>query len=67
MAGADGNGKGGEYTAPRDGGAGAAPGAIRWTYAFVDRPAAAFARACAFWTAVTATGVSEPRATGVSS
>ncbi|MDX3516881.1 VOC family protein [Streptomyces scabiei] len=63
MAGADGNGNGGADTGPGGGGggAGAAPGAIRWTYAFVDRPAAAFARACAFWTAVTATGLSESR------
>ncbi|ULR56181.1 VOC family protein [Streptomyces deccanensis] len=36
-------------------------GPIRWTYAFVDRPAAEFARACAFWTAVTATRLSAPR------
>ncbi|MFE0251855.1 VOC family protein [Streptomyces sp. NPDC059010] len=28
---------------------------IRWTYAFVDRPAASFGRAHAFWTAVTDT------------
>ncbi|MCQ9132536.1 VOC family protein [Streptomyces hilarionis] len=28
---------------------------VRWTYAFVDRPAALFERACAFWTAVTDT------------
>ncbi|MDX2938845.1 VOC family protein [Streptomyces ipomoeae] len=34
---------------------------IRWTYAFIDRPAADFARACAFWTAVTGTTLSEPR------
>ncbi|EGX61443.1 hypothetical protein SZN_02792 [Streptomyces zinciresistens K42] len=31
---------------------------IRWTYAFVDRPAASFARAHAFWTAVTGTRLS---------
>lgn len=36
-------------------------GPIRWTYAFVDRPAAGFEQACAFWTAVTATELSEPR------
>ncbi|MGN9760533.1 VOC family protein [Streptomyces sp. SD31] len=34
---------------------------IRWTYAFVDRPAASFARAHAFWTAVTDTQLSEFR------
>lgn len=34
---------------------------IRWTYAFVDRPAASFARAHAFWTAVTDTRLSEFR------
>ncbi|GKQ39791.1 VOC family protein [Streptomyces sp. A012304] len=34
---------------------------IRWTYAFVDRPAEGFERACAFWTAVTDTRLSEPR------
>ncbi len=34
---------------------------IRWTYAFVDRPMAVFERACAFWTAVTATRLSAPR------
>ncbi|MEH0514282.1 MULTISPECIES: VOC family protein [unclassified Streptomyces] len=32
--------------------------AVRWTYAFVDRPAHLFERACAFWTAVTDTGLS---------
>ncbi|KUO04290.1 VOC family protein [Streptomyces caeruleatus] len=31
---------------------------IRWTYAFVDRPVASFARAHAFWTAVTDTRLS---------
>ena len=36
-------------------------GPVRWTYAFVDRPAARFERACAFWTAVTGTGLSELR------
>jgi hypothetical protein len=34
---------------------------IRWTYAFVDRPAPEFGRACDFWTAVTATKLSETR------
>ncbi|MET7973515.1 VOC family protein [Streptomyces mirabilis] len=34
---------------------------IRWTYAFVDRPMKDFDRACGFWTAVTATKLSEPR------
>ncbi|MFJ5775813.1 VOC family protein [Streptomyces sp. NPDC093094] len=34
---------------------------IRWTYAFADRPAASFDRACVFWTAVTDTGLSELR------
>ncbi|GAA2530601.1 hypothetical protein GCM10010423_27430 [Streptomyces levis] len=34
---------------------------IRWTYAFVDRPRAAFGSACDFWTAVTATRLSELR------
>ncbi|WP_251094895.1 VOC family protein [Streptomyces sp. Caat 7-52] len=34
---------------------------IRWTYAFIDRPAARFAEACAFWTAATGTGLSEFR------
>lgn len=34
---------------------------IRWTYAFVDRPAASFPRAHAFWTAVTDTRLSELR------
>jgi hypothetical protein len=34
---------------------------IRWTYAFVDRPAAGFGAACDFWTAVTGTRLSEPR------
>ncbi|MGX1545875.1 VOC family protein [Streptomyces adustus] len=34
---------------------------IRWTYAFVDRPAARLDRAHAFWTAVTGTELSEPR------
>jgi hypothetical protein len=38
----------------------AAP-AIRWTYAFVDRPRHHFAEATAFWTAVTGTQLSEPR------
>ncbi|MGV9450453.1 VOC family protein [Streptomyces sp. NPDC003635] len=31
---------------------------IRWTYAFVDRPVAAFGPACDFWTVVTDTGLS---------
>ncbi|MEW2403073.1 VOC family protein [Streptomyces sp. NPDC046862] len=35
--------------------------AIRWAYVFVDRPMARFGQACDFWTAVTATGLSEPR------
>ncbi|SES37044.1 hypothetical protein SAMN04487983_104632 [Streptomyces sp. yr375] len=34
---------------------------VRWAYAFVDRPAALFERACAFWTAVTDTALSELR------
>ncbi|MEV6613452.1 VOC family protein [Streptomyces sp. NPDC051051] len=34
---------------------------VRWTYAFLDRPAERFERACAFWTAVTGTVPSEPR------
>ncbi|CAL9556672.1 VOC family protein [Streptomyces sp. enrichment culture] len=34
---------------------------IRWTYAFADRPAARFEEACAFWTAVTDTRLSELR------
>lgn len=34
---------------------------IRWAYAFIDRPAADFDRACVFWTAVTGTKLSEPR------
>ncbi|MFJ9864715.1 VOC family protein [Streptomyces sp. NPDC101165] len=34
---------------------------IRWTYAFIDRPAARLAEARAFWTAVTGTRPSEPR------
>lgn len=34
---------------------------IRWTYAFIDRPRDRFARACAFWTAVTGTRLSELR------
>lgn len=34
---------------------------IRWTYAFVDRPAASFAQAHAFWAAVTDTRLSEFR------
>ncbi|MFD4903185.1 VOC family protein [Streptomyces sp. NPDC058411] len=33
---------------------------IRWTYAFLDRPAATAARATAFWAAVTGTRASEP-------
>ncbi|MDX3639778.1 VOC family protein [Streptomyces sp. MB09-02B] len=44
-----------------EGRAGEAGGPIRWTYAFVDRPTAVFERACAFWTAVTATRLSAPR------
>lgn len=35
--------------------------AVRWAYAFVDRPAPLFERACDFWTAVTGTTLSEPR------
>ncbi|MCM1973862.1 VOC family protein [Streptomyces sp. G1] len=31
---------------------------IRWTYAFVDRPAGSFGAACDFWTAVTGTRLS---------
>jgi hypothetical protein len=34
---------------------------IRWTYAFIDRPAAALGRAQEFWTAVTDTRLSAPR------
>ncbi|MET9729986.1 VOC family protein [Streptomyces sp. NPDC006458] len=34
---------------------------IRWTYAFADRPADRFEQACAFWTAVTDTRLSEFR------
>ncbi|MER6672450.1 VOC family protein [Streptomyces sp. NPDC000983] len=34
---------------------------IRWTYVFVDRPAARFGPACDFWTAATGTGLSETR------
>ncbi|EST32726.1 VOC family protein [Streptomyces roseochromogenus] len=34
---------------------------IRWTYAFVDRPAGRLREARAFWTAVTGTHASEPR------
>jgi predicted enzyme related to lactoylglutathione lyase len=33
----------------------------RWTYAFIDRPAEDFGRACDFWTAVTDTRLSELR------
>lgn len=59
MGGVSGSGHGDarEGGSPADG----AGGAIRWTYAFVDRPAAGFERACAFWTAVTAAKLSEPR------
>ncbi|MFE2044087.1 VOC family protein [Streptomyces sp. NPDC059477] len=34
---------------------------VRWTHAFIDRPADRFDTACAFWTAVTDTHLSEPR------
>jgi hypothetical protein len=34
---------------------------IRWTYAFLDRPAREFGPACDFWTAVTGTRLSAPR------
>ncbi|MFE9439249.1 VOC family protein [Streptomyces sp. NPDC006602] len=34
---------------------------IRWTYAFIDRPAQGLARAREFWTAVTDTRLSDPR------
>ncbi|MGV4984066.1 VOC family protein [Streptomyces sp. NRAIS4] len=34
---------------------------IRWTYAFIDRPAELLPEARAFWTAVTGTHASEPR------
>lgn len=68
MGGVGGNGDSGHGDAGSGGdGAGAADpeggagGVIRWTYAFVDRPMAGFERACAFWTAVTATALSEPR------
>ncbi|MET7487419.1 VOC family protein [Streptomyces sp. NPDC005538] len=37
------------------------PAGIRWTHAFVDRPLGDFDSACAFWTAVTDTRLSEPR------
>ncbi|MFF9057842.1 VOC family protein [Streptomyces sp. NPDC014882] len=40
------------------------PTRVRWTYAFLDRPAERFERACAFWTAVTGTVLSEPRGDG---
>lgn len=33
---------------------------VRWTYAFLDRPAAVAGRAGDFWTAATGTGLSEP-------
>lgn len=33
-------------------------GGVRWTYAFIDRPAESFAPACTFWTAVTGTRLS---------
>ncbi|WP_055713678.1 VOC family protein [Streptomyces torulosus] len=36
-------------------------GAVRWAYAFIDRPESRFEQACAFWTAVTATELSAPR------
>ncbi|GAB2949489.1 VOC family protein [Streptomyces heilongjiangensis] len=36
-------------------------GAIRWTYAFIDRPESGFEQACAFWRTVTATEPSTPR------
>ncbi|MFC8518086.1 VOC family protein [Streptomyces sp. NPDC057257] len=36
-------------------------GPVRWTYAFIDRPARDFGRACDFWTAVTGTRLSELR------
>ncbi|WP_037695170.1 VOC family protein [Streptomyces scabiei] len=68
MGGVGGNGDSGHGDAGSGGdGAGAADpeggagGVIRWTYAFVDRPMAGFERACAFWAAVTATELSEPR------
>jgi hypothetical protein len=38
-----------------------AASSIRWTYAFVDRPLGLFGPACAFWTAVTGTRLSELR------
>ncbi|MFI7403174.1 VOC family protein [Streptomyces sp. NPDC049541] len=34
---------------------------VRWTYAFIDRPAESFTAACEFWTAVTGTRLSELR------
>ncbi|WP_460069379.1 VOC family protein [Streptomyces sp. YKOK-I1] len=37
------------------------PVPVRWTYAFVDRPAERFRTACAFWTAVTDTTLSALR------
>lgn len=60
MGGVGGNGSGGG-DGGSVGGMSEAGGPIRWTYAFVDRPAARFERACAFWTAVTATRLSAPR------
>ncbi|WP_181361839.1 VOC family protein [Streptomyces sp. MA5143a] len=42
-------------------GSGVTRGAVRWAYAFIDRPESGFEQACAFWTAVTATELSAPR------
>ncbi|MFE7655950.1 VOC family protein [Streptomyces bottropensis] len=66
MGGVRGDGSGGGAGVGSQGdsqaeGADAARGAIRWTYAFADRPRAGLERACAFWTAVTATRLSAPR------
>jgi hypothetical protein len=43
------------------GGVNDAGGAIRWIYAFVDRPFAQFERACEFWLAATGTRLSARR------
>jgi hypothetical protein len=43
------------------GGAEGAGGAIRWIYAFIDRPFAQFERACEFWLAATGTRLSALR------
>ncbi|WP_404818964.1 VOC family protein [Streptomyces phaeolivaceus] len=61
MGGVGGNGGSEDAGQSGPGGPGGPGGGIRWTYAFVDRPLAGFERAGAFWTAVTATKLSEPR------